>query len=171
MQRRCLCRLTIAIAFALMLTPTTTALSASSAADEYRDFGRYVAQVIGKMKEVAVGNRERSDLRALEFLLRNYNQAVSAGDLRQADRVKQKMRVYLIRGGVVASDAARRKADRVRADAERRHREEMRQRERQHQEAMKKQQELINRIRINQYSPYWRYGPSPIHWRYNPYSP
>lgn len=110
--------------------------------DDYKDFGREVKQTISKMKEVAVGNKEKSDMRALEFLLRDYNEAVKAKDWKRADYAKERMNVSLVRGGEVASDAGRRKAEWARADAERRHQEELQQQERQHREEMSKLEQI-----------------------------
>jgi hypothetical protein len=135
-------------AFAIMLYASTCF---ASEADDYKEYGREVAQVISKMKTVAETPRERNDLRALEFLLRDYNKHVSQKNWRQADLVRDKMSVPLSRGGVVASNANKRLQDRERAEANRRHQEAMRQRERQHQEAMRKQDAILNQMRTNQY--------------------
>lgn len=114
---------------------------------EYREFGQHVSGIIGKMKEVATG-REKDDLKVLEFRLREYNQAVSKRDWDKADSIRSSLGVQLERGGAVAADANRRKADQARAEADRRHREEMRQRERQHQEAMARQWAIENQLRL-----------------------
>lgn len=95
---------------------------------EYERFGREVEQIVLKMNEVAIGGQERSDLRALAFLLRDYHDAVAKADWEKARSIARHMKVYLVRGSKVAADAGRRKAARARADAERRHREEMAQR-------------------------------------------
>ena len=68
MHHRNLFGLTLAASLVLLFAVAGRTLAASSAAAEYKDFGREVAQVVSKMKEVAVNDRERSDLRALEFL-------------------------------------------------------------------------------------------------------
>jgi hypothetical protein len=149
MQRQDFPLLAFAAFLVLPLAVTGGAFAASPDVAEYKDFGREVAQVVSAMKEVAASDREQSDLRAIEFLLRDYNQAVAAKNWREADLAKERMRVSLIRGGAVAAEAGKRKADQARADTERRHREVMQQRERQHREAMEKQQELINRVQAD----------------------
>lgn len=149
--------LVFAVLFTLFPVMTDPILAAPLNVDEYKSFSREVEQIILKMKEVAAGAREQSDLRTLEFLLREYNQAVAARNWRKADIIRKRMRVSLIRGGAVASDADRRKADSARADTERRHREVMRQRERQHRESIRQKErqhrELIDQLRGNQASP------------------
>jgi hypothetical protein len=161
MQHRVLLRLTLALVLPFVGAALASAEPPNPA--DYQNFGREVAQVVSNMKEVAKGSREQADLRGLEFLLRDYNAAVAAKNWRQADRVKAKMRVYLVRGRAVAADAKKRKADQARADAERRHREQMRQKERQHREAMLKQQRLLEQLWLNQLQnggyqsgPYWQ---------------
>jgi hypothetical protein len=121
--------------------------SPSAAPSEYRDFGRELSGVVSKMKEVATG-RERDDLKVLEFRLREYNQAVSNQDWSKADSIRDSLGVQLDRGGNVAADAGRRKAAAARAEAERRHQEEMRQKERQHQEAMARQRAIEEQLRM-----------------------
>ena len=150
MQHQNFLCLTLAASLVLLVAVTGGAFAASPTVAEYKDFGREVAQVISKMKEVAENDRERSDLRTIEFLLRDYNQAVAARTWGKADLVKKRMYVSLTRGSAVAAEAGKRKADRKRAVSERRHRQVMRQKERHHRETMQKQQELINRLRINQ---------------------
>jgi hypothetical protein len=110
--------------------PAQPQQSPSSAVDpeKYKEFGEQVEQITLKMREVAKRGTERDDLRALTFHLREYNQAVAKADWKKADSVAKSMEVSLIRGSAVAADAERRKTARARADAERRHREEMAQR-------------------------------------------
>jgi hypothetical protein len=114
---------------------------------DYREFGREVSGIISKMKEVATG-REKDDLKVLEFRFREYNQAVSNRDWNKADSIRDSLGVQLDRGGSVAADAGRRKAAAARAEAERRHQEEMRQKERQHQEAMARQRAIEEQLRM-----------------------
>lgn len=126
---------------------------------EYREFGREVSSIIARMREVATG-RERDDLKVLSFRLREYNQAVSDRDWSKADSIRSSLGVQLDRGGAVAADAGRRKAAAARADADRRHREQMAQKDRQHRESMARQRAIEDQLRINnatrlRYRPYY----------------
>ena len=89
-------------------------------------------------REVARTERERGDLKTLEFLLCDYKKHVAVGDWSRADEVRGRMQVVIKRNESLVADAARRKAQQERAIRERQHRELMAQRERQHQEQLKK---------------------------------
>ena len=131
---------------------TVLALAASAAAADtksYMDFGDQVTKTVKEMRTVGT-EREQSDARALEFVLREYNQALAVGNWAKADIARRKMGVYLVRGNAVAMDAGRRKAElqqrnfqQAEAAKERRHRETMRQQERQRKERQQQHQETL----------------------------
>ncbi|MCO6047984.1 hypothetical protein NG895_29125 [Aeoliella sp. ICT_H6.2] len=105
-------------------------------AERYQAVGDKVRHVIKEMKGVTQNRTERDDMRALEHLLREYDRAVHAHDWKKAYSIGKNMRVYMSRAKVVAGESTMRKEARARADAERRHQEEMAQRERHHEEQM-----------------------------------
>jgi hypothetical protein len=116
---------------------------------EYQQFQRSVATMISNGSEVAANDRERSDIRTLQWLSRELQKHVDAGDWNRAAEVKQRMQVAIQRSQVVAADAPRRKAE----QEERRHRELVAQRERQHQEEMaqsaRQNQAIINQLQFS----------------------
>jgi hypothetical protein len=103
---------------------------------EYREFEKNIEKMISTGREAAANQREQSDLRTLEWLLREFKKQVAAGDSKGADQTMDRMNVALQRSRKVVADAPRRKAERERAEAERRHREEMNQRRQHHRELM-----------------------------------
>lgn len=110
---------------------------------EFSRFANSVQKTIEQGTAVARNNKERQDFRTLEFLLRDLNKSINSGDWAKAAQLQDKMKVALHRGGIVSSDAPRRKAEeeriqreRDRAQRERHHREQMSQRSQQHQELM-----------------------------------
>lgn len=114
---------------------------------EHDEFVRAVKQVISGAKQGAATKSEAGDLRAVEFMFKQYSQHFAANEFEKAEAVKERMRISLTRSAEVASEAPRRLAEWKRADEERRHREELNQRDRHHQELMNEQQrhaELMN---------------------------
>ena len=101
---------------------------------DYDDFRQSVEKVIADATTAAASDAERGDIRTLQFLLRELNQQISAGDWKRAADVKNRMQVALTRSRAVAADGPRRKAEQDRIDAERAQREERKQRERQRQD-------------------------------------
>lgn len=112
-------------------TPLPPADANGALGQEYDDFRQSVEKVISEATSAAASNAERDDIRTLEFLLRELNQQISAGDWKRAAEVKSRMQVALTRSQAVASDGPKRKAEQDRIDTERRQREEQKQRERQ----------------------------------------
>lgn len=102
--------------------------------EEYVQFSHHTQKAIDAMTEVVANERERQDLRALNFMLKEFNEAANAGNYSRADDIRERMKPAVYRGHGVAGVAEKRKADWARAEQERRHREEMRQRERHHRE-------------------------------------
>lgn len=113
---------------------------------KYYAYSDKVEKIILQMNEVAVGPTERADLRALAFLLNEYDQAVAACNWDEAISIAYRMQAYMARGAVVADDAARRKEAWARAEAERRHREELAQRERHHRELLAAQARALQAV-------------------------
>ena len=94
---------------------------------DYDDFRQSVEKVIADATTAAASDAERADIRTLQFLLRELNQQISAGDWKRAADVKNRMQVALTRSRAVAADGPRRKAEQDRIDAERAQRERQRQ--------------------------------------------
>lgn len=113
---------------------------------EYQDFQQRVEQIVRTGNQVTENSQERSDIEVLRFHLTKLNRAIDAKDWKRAAEIRDSMRVSLQRSQAVAIDAERRLAQRKRADEERRHSEEMRQRERHHKE-LRKQEALLNELR------------------------
>jgi|GEM_PF-6833714 len=117
-------------------TPSVTSVDPRQQQAEAFQSSLETAISIGR--EVARTEKERGDLKTLEFLLGDYKKHVAAGDWSRADEVRSRMQVVIKRNESLVADAARRKAQQERAIRERQHRELMAQRERQHQEQLKK---------------------------------
>lgn len=103
----------------------------------YVHYSQEAQKVVDKMVQVTASDKERSDLKALAFQLRAFNDAVNDYDYKKADDVWERMQPALYRCRMVAGVAEKRKADWARADAERRHRERMAQQERHHRERLR----------------------------------
>jgi hypothetical protein len=120
---------------------------------EYQQFQRSVERMISGGSEVAANDREWSDIRTLQWLSRDLQKHVDAGDWNRAADVKQRMQVAIQRSQVVVADAPRRKAEQERAEQERQHRELMAQRERQHKEDMaqraRQNQAIVNQLQYS----------------------
>jgi hypothetical protein len=100
----------------------------------YVHYSQEAKQVVDKMVQVTANEKERSDLKALAFQLRAFNDAVNDYDYKKADDIWERMQPTLYRCRMVAGVAEKRKSDWARADAERRHQEKMAQEERHHRE-------------------------------------
>jgi hypothetical protein len=114
---------------------------------EFRDFQQRVEKIVRAGSQVTQNNLEQTDIQALRFHLAKLNQAIDAYDWKRAEEIRNSMKISLQRSQGVAIDADRRLTERQRADDERRHDEEMRQRERHHQEELRKQQAILDEMR------------------------
>lgn len=114
---------------------------------EFAVFQRSVVEIIEIGSQATPTNLERSDMRALTYHLAKLSQATAANDWKEAERIRDGMKISLQRSHAVAIDTKRRLIVRKRAEDERRHREEMQQRERQHQEQMRQQEAILNGLR------------------------
>jgi hypothetical protein len=118
----------------------------------YEHFYNRMAKAVQDGRQVASGQRERTDIRAMQYYVMKLRRAIDRGDWNEAQAIREKLALSPSseRGQGVAADAKRRLAERQRADEERRHREEMRQRAQIHQAEMARQQQIINEIRSQQ---------------------
>ena len=116
------------------------------------EFQSSLETAISVGREVARTEKERGDLKTLEFLLGDYKKHVADGDWSRADEVRSRMQVVITRNGSLVADAARRKAQQERLMRERQHRELMAQRERHHREQMlridRRTQDLLIRLQL-----------------------
>ena len=62
---------------------------------DYDDFRQSIEKVIADATTAAASDAERGDIRSLQFLLRELNQQISAGDWKRAADVKGRMQVAL----------------------------------------------------------------------------
>jgi len=133
----------------LLLTQSALAQSADSfqKRQEFSEFAQSVDSTIRGASAVARTQKERGDVRTLQFLLRDLNKHIAAGNWAQATDVRNKMRAALARGGAVAADGPRRVAE----QQERRHQEQLNQQNRQHQEAMRQRDRIHQEDMLQRY--------------------
>lgn len=139
----------LSIGYAIGLCSVGTAQEVNERA--YQEYGKYVAKTVQRMRGVTQNITEASDLKALEFLLREYDEAVADRNWAKARSTGTNMKIYLDRGGKVAAQADVRKEARLRAEQERRHQEELKQKERHHQEQLRQGRLLEQRLRYLEY--------------------
>ena len=118
--------------------------------EEYKSFQQSIEKIVNDARDVTQTPQEQSDLRILEWHLRDLKGQIAAKNWWAAEITKKKMNVALQRSSLVASDATNRKAERERAEQERRHQEVLNQNERHHRELMNQQQQMNNQIRLQQ---------------------
>lgn len=121
-------------------------------AEAYEYFYKSAEKIVKTGRQVAEGQKEQTDIRVLQFYLTRLRRAIDAGDWKQAAEIRDRVKGLpsFQRSNIVAADAKRRLTVRQRADEERRHREEMKQRERVHQAEMRRQEAILNALRNRQ---------------------
>jgi hypothetical protein len=106
----------LSVAFCLALTLVA---GGQDRRTEYLDFLRSADQTVAAGMAAAASDRERGDLRTVQFLSQELRKQVAAGNWNRAAETKSRMTVALQRSGAVAADAPRRQAEQERLHKQR----------------------------------------------------
>lgn len=118
---------------------------------EHQEFQNFVEGIVGRSSSAVANERERSDVKTLQWLLRDYRKHIADGNWNRADDVKKRMNVVLQRTESVAVDAPRRHEEEKQKQADRRHRAELKQRERHHREQLQQRERQFQELRNRQF--------------------